>query len=196
MYAQRLTAAAVAVLSMCAGCALLSSGPRVPGWVRETPRSKSAIYGVGCYPRTRFEHEARTLAKDDAREEVAKTISVRIQGVFVDWETSSSTGLGGGYREEFVASISKEALDVAMTGSQIQEVWCDEEGAVSAAGTWWALARLDKASLAHELLETAQAVKSQIGQQGGAKSPEDQAKIEEQAQDAFADLDKRLKNME
>ena len=189
--------AVVCLPCLCAGCATLSGILGTPGWVRQTPQSKTAIYAVASWPRMLNEQEARDKAKAAARNELAKTLQVRVRGVLIDWQSQTKGSWGAhGHDEDFIATISKETLDVSMSGSQIVSVWCDRKGTVSLWGTWWALAKLDKSSLAEELHSKAREALAQVTQASKDRSPEEQAKIEEQARKAFEDLDKRLGNLE
>ena len=164
--------------------------PNVPDWTLQTPQSPTAIYAVATWPKTLFQHDAIEKAKANARAELAKTLQVKVSGVLVDWQSSStSTFAGQGHAEDFIASMSKETMDVAMSGSQIVTVWVDRLGQVSQRGTVWALAKMDKSSLAEQLLNTAKTVKAQM-------SAEDKVNMEEQAAKAFEDLDKRLEKIE
>ena len=171
----------IAVAGLVAGCA------HVPSWVEEAPPNTDVIYAVGTCPRTHFEQDARENAKIHARTELAKTLKVSVKGVLMDWQSSSGGSLGG-RTDDFIATVSEETVDVAMTGSQIVSVWCDREGVASEPGTWWALAKLDKNSLANE---TTKEVSARLSKKKGMTA-EEQANIEEQARKAFEELDKRL----
>ncbi len=180
----------IAALLLCTGCA------SPPSWTLQTPQSRSAIYAVASWPRTRFEQDARDKAMSQARAELAKTLRVDVKGVLVDWASSTNALGGQGHAEEFFASMDSETLDVSMSGSQIISVWCDRDGLVSEKGTWWALAKLDKSSLAEELRKTALAAQEKIKKELAAKAPDQQpAEIEAQARAAFDELDRRIQDM-
>lgn len=174
-------------------CALVGClGPeaidiKAPGWVTdEIPQSPTAIYAVASWPRTRFEDDAVRKAKAAARAELARTIQVKVKGELLDWQNTSRSALSGqGHVEEFFQTISRETLDVSMSGSQIVQVWVDRQGLESQPGTVWVLAKLDKSSLAQDLLQISKEAKAKM-------TPEQKAAMGENADKALEDLDHRL----
>ncbi len=185
-----------AILMLTAGC--ISTSPSVaarpPEWTIRTPQSKTAIYAVASWPPTFFEQDARDKAMAQARAELAKTLRVNVRGVLVDWASSSHVFGSQGHAEDFIATMDSETLDVSMTGSQIVSVWCDRKGLVSQPGTWWALAKLDKSSLAEELRKAALKAREELKKELAAQS-KDAEDIEQRARKAFDELDKRLEKL-
>lgn len=184
----RTLASSVAVLAVLAGCRTGDNiETRVPAWVTEgIPQGPSAIYAVASWPRTRFEDDAIQKAKTAARTELAKTIQVKVKGELVDWQNTSRSALSGqSHVEEFFQTMSREVLDVSMSGSQIVQVWIDHHGRASQPGTVWVLAKLDKSSLSQDLLKISKEAKAKM-------TPEQKAEMGERADKALDDLDHRL----
>ena len=157
----------------------------VPPWVNgKLPQSDTAVYAVGSFPRTRFPQDAVEKAQTQARSELAKYLEVNVSHILYDWQSSSSTSVSGQGREEsLLATFTKEDLSVAMSGSQIVHTWTDPRD-----GTVWALAKLDKSSLAKELLKAAKAARA-----GLAKDEKD--KLDADAEKAFDGLGKETEKL-
>ena len=158
---------------------------RVPGWVNgELPQSKTAAYAVGCWPRTQFPQDAIEKAQTHARSELAKYLEVNVSHILYDWQRSSSDSLSAQGREEsLLATFTKEDLSVAMSGSQIVQTWTDPRD-----GTVWALAKLDKSSLAKQLLTAAKAARAAMGK-------DEKDKLDADAEKAFGDLDREAEKL-
>lgn len=189
---------AVAVALLTGGCRTTpstcvgaGSDEEVPSWVSGSlPQSATAVFAVASWPPTRFEQDALEKAKANARAELAKTIRVKVQGVLVDWQSSArSLTTGQAHSEDYISLLSKETLNVAMSGSQILQIWVDRAGQASQAGTVWALAKLDKSNLGEELLKAAREARSGL-------APEDQAALDEHGVKIYDDLEKRLERIE
>ncbi len=158
----------------------------VPAWVNgELPQSDTAVYAVGSFPRTRFPQDAVEKAHTQARSELAKYLEVNVSHVLYDWQSSSSDPLSAQGRDEsLVASFTREDLSVAMSGSQIVHTWTDPRD-----GTVWALAKLDKSSLAKELLKAAKAARAKLGK-------DEKDKLDADAEKAFGELGREAEKLE
>jgi len=150
----------------------------VPPWVKgQLPQSETAVYAVGSWPRTRFPQDAVEKAQTHARSELAKYLEVNVSHILYDWQSSASSARSAQGREEsLVATFTKEDLSVAMSGSQIVQTWTDPRD-----GTVWALAKLDKSSLAKQLSEAAKAVRSKLDK-------DERDKLDADAEKAFGEL--------
>jgi hypothetical protein len=107
-----------------------------PEWVMKTPRMKGNICAVGVVDPTFFRQDGVTHAGEAARNELARTVQVKISAAMIDVETSRGASVQESFVQEVVGSIS----DVVLSGAQVMEVWYDARGAVSRQGMTYALA--------------------------------------------------------
>lgn len=144
---------------LCLVLACSSSGPeqlkgpgpdtrKAPKWVctGEAPDIPGALCAVGIAGATYFRSDAVKKAAEEARDELARSVSVKVQTAMFDVET------GGGDRKEFrsVMEVSSFVNEIILEGSRIVEVWHDEQGLGFAKqpGYTYALACIDSTSLA------------------------------------------------
>jgi hypothetical protein len=151
----------------------------VPEWVLKLPRQPGNICATGAVDPTFYRQDGRTQAADSARNELARTIQVKVTSVMYDEQTSRGSYVDQSFVSQVVGSIS----DVVLSGAQVTEYWFDEYGHVSRRGMTYALA----------CMPTDQSV-AQLAEKLKAANPdaEDADKIEqvrERAKAAFDELE-------
>jgi len=155
---------------------------KAPDWVMRTPTMKNKICAVGAVDPTFYRDDARRNASEAARNELAKTIQVKISTVMYD-EINSH---GGGWTDEVsVQQIVGSISDVVLSGAQVMEVWFDEYGVVDRDGMTYALACMPTDKSMEELATKLESV-------GAADAPDRAkriARVKENARKAFDELE-------
>src|SRR5262245_54746801 len=151
----------------------------VPEWVLRLPKMPGNICATGAVDPTFYRQDGRTQAADSARNELARTIQVKVTSVMYDEQDNSGSYVDQSFVSQVVGSIS----DVVLSGAQVMEYWFDEYGNVSRQGMTYALA----------CMPTDQSV-AQLAEKLKEAHPEadDAAKIEkvrERAKAAFDELE-------
>jgi hypothetical protein len=157
----------------------VSSGRDAPEWVLRTPRMRGNICAVGAVDPTFFRQDGIASAAEAARNELARTVQVKINSVFLDVAENDGS---------WVRQVIDSTTEVVLSGAEVLEYWHDERGTVQRRGMTWALAcmKTDQsvAELAAKLKEAAETV------------PEDEptreakiAKVRERAAAAFDELE-------
>lgn len=151
----------------------------VPEWVLRLPKMPGNICATGAVDPTFYRQDGRGQAADSARNELARTIQVKVTSVMYDEQTNSGSYVDQSFVSQVVGSIS----DVVLSGAQVMEYWFDEYGNVSRKGMTYALA----------CMPTDQSV-AQLAEKLKEAHPEadDAAKIEkvrERAKAAFDELE-------
>jgi hypothetical protein len=98
------------------------SASDAPEWVMRTPRMPGNICATGAVDPTFFRQDGRTQAADSARNELARTIQVKVSSVMYDEQTTSGSYVDQAFVSQVVGSIS----DVVLSGAQVMEYWFDE----------------------------------------------------------------------
>lgn len=114
-----------------------------PSWVKHPPAtSKAKIYAVGVSGPTFDPEDSIRYAKDDARAQLAATISTHIQQLMVDYQDESGTQF---HDKAIVAQADEQYTDTVVQNAQVLETWVDVEGELSDGrrGTAYALGFLD-----------------------------------------------------
>ncbi|MCK6545142.1 LPP20 family lipoprotein [Myxococcota bacterium] len=149
-----------------------------PEWVMRTPRMAGNICATGAVDPTFYRQDGRTQAADSARNELARTIQVKVSSVMYDEQTTSGSYVDQAFVSQVVGSIS----DVVLSGAQVMEYWYDEKGSVSRKGMTYALA----------CMPTDQSV-AQLAEKLKSASPDSDQKaierVKERAQAAFDELE-------
>jgi hypothetical protein len=156
---------------------VIPSDLKIPEWVMKTPHKSGSICATGAVDPTFYRQDGRTNAADSARNELARTIQVKVSSVMYDEQTTSGSYVDQAYVEQVVGSIS----DVVLSGAQVEQYWYDEYGSVSKKGMTYALA----------CMPTDQSV-AQLAEKLKQASPDDANKIEkvkERAKAAFDELE-------
>jgi hypothetical protein len=173
------------ILLIIAGCAetkenIAAPEVEVPDWVMKTPFEKGKIYAVGVAGVTYYRSDAQKYAAREAREELSRTLNVRIQSVMVEWTTEKGTYVD----KASLQQVAKWATDVALTGSTILAYWYDEHGVAGPKSFTYALAML---SLDPEIIEFASHAQD-------AADPEAKEKVKQNAKKLFEELERMEQN--
>jgi hypothetical protein len=152
---------------------------KAPEWVLKLPHKAGNVCATGAVDPTFYRQDGRTNAADSARNELARTIQVKVSSVMYDEQTAS-----GSYVDQaFVTQVEGSISDVVLSGAQVEQYWYDEYGVVSRRGMTYALA----------CMPTDQSV-AQLAEKLKAANPneDDKSKIEkvkERAKAAFDELE-------
>lgn len=134
-----------AVLLTCLGCGGGSASVRppeppphveVPDWVYRIPREKGHVCATGAVDPTFYRQDGRTQAAESARNELARTVQVKITSVMYDENTTQGSYVDQAFVTEVVGSIS----EVVLSGAEVRSYWYDDYGNVSRRGMTYALA--------------------------------------------------------
>jgi hypothetical protein len=98
-----------------------------PAWVSGEQQIKGMICAVGMSGPTYYKDEARGYALDDARAELARTLSVDIETIMVE----ITSGKGSRIDEATITQMSSWASAVVLENSEAQGYWYDSDGVVT-----------------------------------------------------------------
>lgn len=137
----------------------LKSKDGLPTWINKLPKDKEAIFAVGIDNGKYFsETQGIEKAKADARTKLAKTVSVTVENITKSWiEIEEKSGdTKGEPLNDYMSSLTKEATDVSLQGSQVLSVYTkrEKDGKV----TYYALGRLFTGSMISKLKKKASEV--------------------------------------
>jgi len=155
LFKMKLFAALILALSFLAGCKATEVKPSgsAPAWVVRTPEMKGMICAVGASGPTYYREDAKLNAAENARAELARTISVTINTIMVDMATEK----GHSMDDATVTEVSSWATTAAVENSSILEYWHDAEGRLSNKNFTYALGcmprKFDRESLEEQLQE-------------------------------------------
>jgi hypothetical protein len=146
-----------------------------PGWVLKTPRMKGNVCAVGAVDPTFFRDDGLVHAGEAARNELARTVQVKISSVLLDEQTNSGSHIDEQFQQEVIGSIS----DVVLAGAQVMESWYDDAGSVSRRGMTYALACMPTDASVAQLAEKLKASAEQAGEdkQDKIEAVKDRAKV-------------------
>jgi hypothetical protein len=179
-------------MAACA-CLLAASGCRSPqtvepsdlppSWTLSLPSEPGYLCAVGSWPRTWNMQDAKDRAVEAARSELARSISVKVQTVIRDWQSSPDSAFGSsGIAREYTEIMSKSVTDTVLTGSEVQAIWVDRQGRIGAPDTAYALVRM----------QTSEAVRG--AQKAGQKIAEER-KADPSAREAVNRLNAELEKV-
>jgi len=124
-------ACALLVLSLlmpgCQSSETRSSEDLPPEWVTGKPAVKDMVCAVGMSEPTYYKDQAQGYAAENARKQLAQTLSVEIQNIMVDM----STERGDTVDEATVTEVSSWATTAVIEGSRLMGYWYDAEGSVA-----------------------------------------------------------------
>jgi hypothetical protein len=98
-----------------------------PEWVRGEQQTQGMICAVGMSGPTYYKDEAKGYALEDARAELARTLSVNIETIMVDITSDK----GSRINEATVTQMSSWASSVVLESSEAQGYWYDSDGLVT-----------------------------------------------------------------
>jgi uncharacterized protein YcfL len=98
-----------------------------PAWVNGEQQIEGMICAVGMSGPTYFRDEAKGYALDDARAELARTLSVNIETIMVEITSDKGSRID----EATVTQMSSWASTVVLENSEAQGYWYDSDGVVT-----------------------------------------------------------------
>jgi hypothetical protein len=149
-----------------------------------TPHQSGTLCAVGTVDPTFFRQDGVRFAAEAARNELARTIEVKVTSVMYDEQTMRGTYVDEAFVQQVVGTMS----DVVLSGAQVMETWYDELGAISKRGMTYALACMPTDQSVAQLAERLKAA--------AVESGEDHADQIEKARERAADLFKELEEQE
>ena len=158
-----------------------SRGP-APDWVLRTPRPSGSICAVGTVDPTFFRQDGVRFAADAARNELARTIEVKVTSVMYDEQTIRGSHVDEAFVQQVVGTMS----DVVLSGAQVVESWHDELGSVSRRGMTYALACMATDASVAQLAERLKAAGGE-----GEENADRIADVRERAADLFKELEEQ-----
>lgn len=157
------------------------AGKDAPEWVLRTPRMQGNVCAVGAVDPTFFRDDGIERAKEAARAELARTVQVKINSVFLD--VSENDG-------SWVRQVIDSTSEVVLSGAEVLEVWYDETGSVQRRGMTWALACMKTDQSVAELAAKLKAASEEAAAEEDEPSREAKiAKVRERAAAAFDELE-------
>jgi hypothetical protein len=114
----------------------------VPEWVRTTKLSEDKICAVGSCEQTFYQENAKPCAADNAREALAKSVSVQVQSIMLDVNKNGRQSVDSAG----ISSVSGYVSDTVLREAIISQYWYDAEGKVLRGATY-ALACIPKSKI-------------------------------------------------
>ncbi|MBI4683314.1 MAG: hypothetical protein HY757_09480 [Nitrospirae bacterium] len=105
----------------------IKNGGGPPDWVLKTPELEGRICSVGMSDPTFFEEDAKINAAEIARKELAKTLSMDINSIMIDFASEK----GNSVDRADIMQISSWASSSVVQNAEILEYWRDTNGLVS-----------------------------------------------------------------
>lgn len=137
------------------GCSTITSNMKVdasiPRWVTGSSQREGMLCAVGISEPTFYRDDAKRNAEDNARKELAMTLSVDIKTIMVEIATER-----GSYVDEgTITEVSSWATSAVLSGAEIIEYWYDKDGAAPSkkAGITYALACMPLDSVPTDISE-------------------------------------------
>jgi hypothetical protein len=119
----------VSVLALAMICSCATSG-RIPGFYLAPPKSKDAFYGVGTAKMSSLDL-SRTTALARARDDVARQVQVSVKNALTDYAQQAGEG-DNQQTVQFVETVSRQIVEVTLTGCRTERVEVSDDGAVYA----------------------------------------------------------------
>lgn len=117
-------------------------GVKVPEWVLRTPQMENSLCAVGSSEPTYYRDDAKLAAAESARKELARSLSIEVNTVMIDFATEGGESL----EEGSAVRVSSWATDEVLNRSVVIEYWFDSTGVASGGkeNITYALACMDK----------------------------------------------------
>lgn len=123
------------------------STPDMPSWALNIPSQEGYIYGVGSAMKQNPQL-ARTAAIGLARDEIARTLDLKVSSMFKNFMQES--GIGENAKAlEFTESVTKQVASTTLNGATVKEV------ELAGDGRMWALVELNLSAVKKAALENA-----------------------------------------
>ncbi|MHB9030298.1 MAG: LPP20 family lipoprotein [Candidatus Latescibacterota bacterium] len=117
---------AMALVALCAAALLVSacgsgnvSKGDVPDWFLNPPKAKDKLYGVGASEKAASIQLGKSAADQQARIDLANKIQVNVQNMMRAYLQQSGT-METARALQFSESVSKQLVNVKLTGSEIE----------------------------------------------------------------------------
>ncbi|HAL57379.1 MAG TPA: hypothetical protein DCP63_13160 [Bacteroidetes bacterium] len=129
------------LMTACTSSQRNTQGGAIPPWVMRLPEAKGKLYAMGISGPTYYLEDGKTNAAENARKELAKSLSTHVQELSLMMQREEEKREG----EVSLLTVSSWATDIVVTNSQILEVWVDEKALMpeSLPRTIYALAVID-----------------------------------------------------
>lgn len=173
------------VVALCVGCSSskMTTASNEPAWVTKgvyafPDEVGKAFYGVGIAEAKMIPGIAlrRTAAQERGRQEIAKQISVVVQGVFKDYqEAAFSDKMDKGSMDSLVSNTARSIVDQTLVGCEQRELWVDRSS--SEGGDYYSLMRLSFDTVAKQLKDKMAEVEKGRLKVDSAKAHEDLDRI-------------------
>ncbi|CUU00958.1 LPP20 lipoprotein [Candidatus Thermokryptus mobilis] len=157
-----------------------SVGGKPPSWIYKVPVSDVAIYAVGGADRHFDPAETRKKAIQNARAELSRIVSLRIQNLLDNWSYGNKV-----FELGYSMRVSRTVSQAKLRGSQIVGFWIDPK-----TGANYALARMYRKGLIAQVRQmTANVIKQNPPENKQGKP------IEELLNEALQQLDRELEKL-
>ncbi len=129
-----LTLTAAIILTSCGGPKSSSGSTEAgsfadaPKWFMKPPTSSDMIYAVGA-AKKQNPSLALNAATQRARDEIARSVTVKVQNMMKDFMQESGVGENA-QALEFTESVSKQVADVSLTGSVRTKTATGKDGTI------------------------------------------------------------------
>jgi hypothetical protein len=123
------------------------SNPNMPSWALNVPTQEGYIYGVGSAMKQNPQL-ARTAAIGLARDEIARTLDLKVSSMFKNFMQESGVGEDA-KALEFTESVTKQVASTTLSGAIVKEV------ELSGDGRMWALVELNLSAVKKAAIEKA-----------------------------------------
>jgi hypothetical protein len=160
-----------------------AAGPKVdvPAWVDRVPDMKGKICALGSAEPTFYREDGKIYAAENARTQLAATLSIRVQSVMIDIQ---STNASENYvDQQYVTQAQSYATDAVVAGAQVISYWYDESGARGRQRATYALGCLDTTQSVAELNNRLQ--------QAYPENKQTNSTVRERTKAMFDDLEKQ-----
>ena len=112
-----------------------SNAPSMPSWAMNVPTNEGYIYGVGS-SKKQNPQLGRTAAIGLARDEIARSLEVKVSSMFKNFMQESGIGENA-QALEFTETVTKQVTSTTLSGSFVSQVEIMNDGTV------WALVELN-----------------------------------------------------
>ena len=112
-----------------------NTNPSMPSWAMNQPTKDGYLYGVGS-SKKQNQQLARTAAIGLARDEIARSLNLKVNSMFKNFMQESGIGESA-QALEFTESVTKQVASTTLSGTIVKEI------EVMSDGTMWALVELN-----------------------------------------------------
>ncbi len=124
------TIVVAAVITSCATTSPKVDKSQIPRFYLNPPTSKESLYGVGEAKMSSLDL-SRTTALARARDDVARQVQVSVKNALTDYAQEAGEG-GNQQTLQFVETVSRQMVDVTLSGCRTDKVEATDDGTVYA----------------------------------------------------------------